>query len=217
LLASLLGGVLSTFVIVKTTDVKEQHWEEARRLSDEAIAGANAEAAKANAKTAEIYATFSARRLTPDQQGKLTESLRQAGFKIRLRYESDDEVIGLQNKLALPLIQSGALDSFEVADEITPWVAGILIGDSDLASARSLQQILRDCCGLQSSVVKLEQIPRRHPPMPLNLMTPEQRLKEITETKPPDGVILMYLARKPVPEPPEPELPDWVRRQLAPK
>jgi hypothetical protein len=30
LLACLLGGVISTFVIVKTTDVKEEHWAHAR-------------------------------------------------------------------------------------------------------------------------------------------------------------------------------------------
>ncbi|MGJ4915919.1 hypothetical protein ACQR10_13315 [Bradyrhizobium sp. HKCCYLRH2060] len=38
LLISLLGGVLSTFVIVKATDVKEEHWAEDRRRSDERIA-----------------------------------------------------------------------------------------------------------------------------------------------------------------------------------
>ena len=35
LLASLLCGVLSTFVIVKTTDVKEEHWAEDRKHSTE--------------------------------------------------------------------------------------------------------------------------------------------------------------------------------------
>jgi hypothetical protein len=38
LLASLIGGLLSTFVIVKTTDVKEEHWAEDRRKSNEKIA-----------------------------------------------------------------------------------------------------------------------------------------------------------------------------------
>jgi hypothetical protein len=38
LLASLIGGVVSTFVIVKTADVKEEHWAEDRRRSNEKIA-----------------------------------------------------------------------------------------------------------------------------------------------------------------------------------
>jgi hypothetical protein len=37
LLASLIGGVLSTFVIVKTSDVKEEHWAEDRSKSNEKI------------------------------------------------------------------------------------------------------------------------------------------------------------------------------------
>jgi hypothetical protein len=42
LLASLVWGVLSTFVIVKTADVKEEHWAEDRRHSSER-AGLDAE------------------------------------------------------------------------------------------------------------------------------------------------------------------------------
>jgi hypothetical protein len=38
LLVSLIGGVVSTFVIVKTADVKEEHWAEDRRRSNEKIA-----------------------------------------------------------------------------------------------------------------------------------------------------------------------------------
>jgi hypothetical protein len=43
LLASLVGGVFSTFVIVKTADVKEARWEEERRASNEKIAALNNE------------------------------------------------------------------------------------------------------------------------------------------------------------------------------
>lgn len=49
LLASLIGGVLSTFVIVKTSDVKEEHWAEDRRQSNERIAGLNNRAARLTA------------------------------------------------------------------------------------------------------------------------------------------------------------------------
>jgi hypothetical protein len=53
LLACLVGGVLSTFVIVKTADVKEEHWAEARRVSDEAISKTNVNIAEANARAKE--------------------------------------------------------------------------------------------------------------------------------------------------------------------
>lgn len=67
LLLCLLGGVVATFVIVQTTDVKEEHWAEDRRHSNERVAElsataeqlrkdtaeANARAAEARAKTAE--------------------------------------------------------------------------------------------------------------------------------------------------------------------
>jgi len=46
LLASLIGGVISTFMIVKTADVKEAHWDEDRNLSNEKIAMLNKEAAR---------------------------------------------------------------------------------------------------------------------------------------------------------------------------
>jgi hypothetical protein len=67
LLISLLTGLFSTFVIVKTTDVKEEHWETARQQSGErlvvlatksdeakaALGAAQADIAKANAKIAD--------------------------------------------------------------------------------------------------------------------------------------------------------------------
>jgi hypothetical protein len=49
LLASLIGGVLSTFVIVKSSDVKEEHWAEDRRISNERIAGLNNDTARLTA------------------------------------------------------------------------------------------------------------------------------------------------------------------------
>jgi hypothetical protein len=50
LLVSLLTGLFSTFVIVKTTDVKEEHWGHARRNSDERIAELNKSAARLSAE-----------------------------------------------------------------------------------------------------------------------------------------------------------------------
>jgi hypothetical protein len=49
LLASLVGGVLSTFAIVKSSDVKEEHWAEDRRISNERIAGLNNDTARLQA------------------------------------------------------------------------------------------------------------------------------------------------------------------------
>jgi hypothetical protein len=50
LLVSLLAGLFSTFIIVKTTDVKEEHWEHARQESDERIAQLNKGAARLSAE-----------------------------------------------------------------------------------------------------------------------------------------------------------------------
>jgi hypothetical protein len=49
LLASLIGGVLSTFVIVKASDVKEEHWAQDRRISNERIATLNHDTARLQA------------------------------------------------------------------------------------------------------------------------------------------------------------------------
>jgi hypothetical protein len=93
LLACLLGGVLSTFVIVKATDVKEEHWDNARRQSQEriaeltkettrlstegdearaAIAGANARALEAQVALEKFKAP---RVLSAEQQAKIGEKL----------------------------------------------------------------------------------------------------------------------------------------------
>ena len=65
LLASLLGGVLSTFVIVKTADVKETHWDKDREAARERFSElateaehARAEFGKANAEIAKANATI---------------------------------------------------------------------------------------------------------------------------------------------------------------
>jgi len=53
LLVSLLSGVLSTFVIVKTSDVKEDHWAEDRRISNERIAELTTQGDLARKETAQ--------------------------------------------------------------------------------------------------------------------------------------------------------------------
>lgn len=181
-----------------------------------AISKANAEAAKANARTAEIYATFSARRLSDSQKWKLQQSLNGTDFKIWLRYEPDPEVIALQNDLAYALSGTNpqVLVTRETTEGVTPWLNGILIANTDLAKARTLQKILIDS-GLESSIVEWWQIPRRMPFVPLEIMAPEDRSKEI-RNEPVPGITLLFIGRKPIPQAPEPQvvIPDSLRKQF---
>ena len=101
LLVSLLGGVISTFVIVKTTDVKEEHWAEARRLSDEAISKANASIADANARAKEaefkleqVRERMRARHLKRDSFLKILEGKPKAPVEI-LFIKDDGEAFQL--------------------------------------------------------------------------------------------------------------------------
>lgn len=70
LLVCLLGGVIATFVIVQTADVKEEHWDEDRRHSNERIAELTAQAETARKETAqarlEIQRLKNPRTITPD-------------------------------------------------------------------------------------------------------------------------------------------------------
>jgi len=52
-LVSLVAGVVAMFFIVVTSGVKERHWAELRRQSDEQIAESNERAAAAESKAAE--------------------------------------------------------------------------------------------------------------------------------------------------------------------
>jgi hypothetical protein len=56
LLASLLTGVISTFVIVKTADVKEEHWDRSRLEAQERIAGLAAQGERLRKDTEEARA-----------------------------------------------------------------------------------------------------------------------------------------------------------------
>jgi hypothetical protein len=66
LLASLIGGVVATFVIVKTADRKEEHWDADRRASAQKIAALTTQgdelrkqAAEANARAADAQLELS--------------------------------------------------------------------------------------------------------------------------------------------------------------
>lgn len=104
LLASLIGGVLSAFVIVKASDVEEEHWAEDPSKSSERIAElttqgdelrkgiaeanegtakANAKAAQANQKAEEerlarvkLETRIAPRHIPQEQQNELTARLK---------------------------------------------------------------------------------------------------------------------------------------------
>jgi hypothetical protein len=55
LLASLVGGVASTFIIVKTTDVKEHYWDLAREEAAKKISELNAETERLRSDNLNLY------------------------------------------------------------------------------------------------------------------------------------------------------------------
>ncbi len=87
LIACLIGGVLATFIIVRTTSVKEHHWEVDRGASKERVIqletqqeASKALIAEANARALEARVAlekFKAHRsLTPEQQGRIAGKLK---------------------------------------------------------------------------------------------------------------------------------------------
>ncbi len=96
-IGSLIAGLLATFVVVRTSSVKETYWDKAREeaqaelvKANRAIAEANAIAAQANEKAeaerlarVKIEQQIAPRRLLDEQKGKLREVLSKTpGYKI---------------------------------------------------------------------------------------------------------------------------------------
>jgi hypothetical protein len=97
LLTSLVAGVLATFFIVKTADVKEQHWDKARDESKEEIAKANErarslekETAQARLETENLKARVSWRTIPPDSAATLERVLASSPGVVNLRYTDGD-------------------------------------------------------------------------------------------------------------------------------
>ena len=63
LLISLIGGVVSTFVIVKTSNVKEEHWAEDRLRSNERITELNNETERLKAENLKFQLAVQPRRI----------------------------------------------------------------------------------------------------------------------------------------------------------
>lgn len=115
LLGSLVVGLLSTFVLVKTTDVKEQYWAEDRRQSSEHIATLNNESAKLTADNLALQTALLPRHvglIGIDEQPKAKTWFagfeRWAGTKILIQVVAGDlEAQNLANEIAIVLSKYG--------------------------------------------------------------------------------------------------------------
>jgi outer membrane murein-binding lipoprotein Lpp len=210
LLACLLGGVIATFVIVKTTDVKEEHWDTARKQSTEriaelstkgdearaAIAAAQAEVARANESAAQaneraalVQSQVVARFINPQQEKCLLEKLTGSGLRILVRFQPIDESIKYAGALRKVFEKAGVSHGWQ-SGEIAPIITGLLVSDSD-PSYLKLRTILEECG-----------VPFDHRPTPW-MSIPRHAGDENPAQpagppkRPPDGVILIYVANKP--------------------
>jgi hypothetical protein len=119
LLASLIGGVISTFVIVKTADVKEEHWAVERQIADEKIAELQVQGdesrkatAEANARVAEANLALAKlttpRSLSPVDRSRLVEVLKEfAKTPFDFFITPDPEPVTLMDQLAELLTDAG--------------------------------------------------------------------------------------------------------------
>ena len=115
LLVCLLGGVLATFVIVQTADVKEDHWDDARKHSNERIAELNNETARLQADNLALQTV-----LLPRSAGSIGINQRApaemwfaglqnwAGTKLLIQViPGDAEAQNLANEIAIIVSQFG--------------------------------------------------------------------------------------------------------------
>lgn len=95
LLASLLGGVLSTFVIVKTADVKEEHWANDRRESSEKVVVLTTQGDQLRKDTAEANARAAEATLKANEADLARLKLEERLAPRRIR-QKDQELIASQ-------------------------------------------------------------------------------------------------------------------------
>jgi hypothetical protein len=137
LLFSLLGGIVSTFVIVKTTDVKEEHWAADRAKSNERIAELTAQGdelrrdtADANARALEAQATLAKlqapRSLTARQQESLVAAaLPFAGTQFDAgAFPDDEESLTYLEQIELALKAAGWLQIDWIGERVAPMRPG---------------------------------------------------------------------------------------------
>jgi hypothetical protein len=120
LLACLLGGALATFVIVQTGDIKEEHWAEDRRHSNERVARLNNEAARLEADNLALQTVLLPRgvgSVGTDENPKAATWFsgfdRWAGTKILIQViPGDPEAQNLANEIAIVLSKFGWVPEF---------------------------------------------------------------------------------------------------------
>jgi hypothetical protein len=120
LLVSLIGGVLSTFVIVKASDVKEDHWAEDRRISNERIAILNNDAARLQADNLALQTVLLPRHvgligISEEPRAKIWFAgfERWAGTKALIQIApGDPEAQNLANEIAIVLAKFGWAPEF---------------------------------------------------------------------------------------------------------
>ena len=115
LLASLIAGVVSTFLIVQTADVKEEHWAHDRKESGERIAKLNNDAARLTADNIALQTVLLPRNVgsigidqRPPAETWFAGFERWAGTKILIQVvPGDPEAQNLANEIALVLSLKG--------------------------------------------------------------------------------------------------------------
>lgn len=101
LLASLLFGVVSTFVIIQTTNVKEAHWDSSRQAAELRVAELKTEAAKANERVALAEERIlHERRLTANERWRLQRVERAVLPRSISQQQANELVNALRGKTA---------------------------------------------------------------------------------------------------------------------
>lgn len=115
LLASLVAGVIATFVISQTTDVKEEHWGNDRRRSNERIAELNSQATHLQADNLALQTVLLPRHVgligldgPPKATGWFAGFQHWAGTKVLIQVVAGDlEAQNLANEIAIVLSKFG--------------------------------------------------------------------------------------------------------------
>jgi hypothetical protein len=106
LLVSLVGGVVSTYVVVKTTDVKEHHWEQQKKQAEERIAANETETARAVAESNRaIERAAEAQRKTAEAELELLR------LRTPRRLNAEIFATALKSKSRWPIIELWFLDA----------------------------------------------------------------------------------------------------------
>jgi hypothetical protein len=105
LLGCLIAGVIATFIIVRATNVKEYRWAEQKRRSDERIASAISDAAKASLEVARFKAP---RRISKEHREKLSKALKAfPDIPFDFAIVTEPEAISFMEQIASVLEEAG--------------------------------------------------------------------------------------------------------------